>query len=131
MSCFQFLLPDCEKLQVILKNDILSKQGNCQVTYQINKIVNGRLSWKSASNAIWFLPAKNAWRIGSLNMIGGNRCGIFSLESEGYKTPDQVPNEKWKYVDNGWRNVQSGDVVINCVQGKAPSVSYIDSTGLP
>ena len=116
------MIPDCQKLQVILKNDVLSKQGHYQGTYQINKIVNGRLSWNSASKAIWYCPADNSWCIGPLNLIGSNRCVITSWDGEGDKTPYQVPNEKWEYSDNGWKNVPSGDVVINCVQGKAQSV---------
>ena len=116
------MIPDCQKLQVILKNDVLSKQGRYQGTYQINKIVNGRLSWKSAFNAIWYLPASYCWAFGSLDKIGGNLCGIISWSGEGVKTPDQVPNEKWIYLDDEWKSVPSGDVVINCVQGKVQIV---------
>ena len=112
------LVPDCQNLQVILKNDILGKQGNLQGVYQINEIVNGKLSWKSASNAIWFYPGNNTWCIGSLNFIGSGYCGITTWVDEGDKTPDQVPNEKWKYSYDGWKSVQSGDIIINSVQGK-------------
>ena len=118
------MIPDCQKLQVILKNDVLSKQGSHQGTYQINKIVNGRLSWKSVTNAIWYCPADNSWSIGSLDLIGSIHCGIALWAGEGVKTPDQVPDETWKYFADGgcFHPGLSGDVVINSVQGKAQSV---------
>ena len=103
---------------MILKNGALSKQGSRQGTYQINQIVNGKISWTSTSQAIWYLPAYNSWCIGQLDWLGDNICGITSWNGQGDKTPDKVPSEKWSYWDDGWKSTQSGDVVINCVSGR-------------
>ena len=78
--------------------------------YQISKTVNGKPSWKSGENAIWFLPVKNNWIIGYLNKLGKD-------DGEIYAWKDNI----WKYtVDDGrWITPSSSnDVIITCSTGK-------------
>ena len=104
---------------MILRNDVLSKQGVRQGYYHYNGIVNGRHSWKSADQAIWFIPEFKSWGIGPLDSIGKN--GIW-ITSSGNKDESlfNVPSNKWQYADldnNEWKEIKSGDISIICVKG--------------
>ena len=66
----QILVSECQNIQVILQNEVLSKHGLLDGSYQLDQIVNGRSSWISFSSAIWFIPEYNEWAIGSLEKIG-------------------------------------------------------------
>ena len=81
-----------------MKNNVLSRHSSKQGIYQIDEIVNGKRSWISATNAIWFIPEINDWGIGSLENIGATLCGIHSIGEQGDKNPSDIPNEEWKYL---------------------------------
>ena len=71
----QILVSECQNIQVILQNEILSKHEwleGLEGSYQLDQIVNGRSSWISVSSAIWFIPDYNEWAIGKLGSIGTN-----------------------------------------------------------
>ena len=72
----QILVSECQNIQVILQNEILSKNEWLEGSYQLDQIVNGRSSWTSVSSAIWFIPEYNNWAIGNLGSIGTNLCRI-------------------------------------------------------
>ena len=66
----QILVSECQNIQVILQNEVLSKHEWLEGSYQLDQIVNGRSSWISLSSAIWFIPEYNQWAIGNLEKIG-------------------------------------------------------------
>jgi len=104
---------DCPKLQVDLKNDVFSKQGNYQGTFEKHQIVNGRRSWKTATKAIWFISKVNKWAIGDLKNIGTTTATIASKADFGDRIDD--PSNEWDYWSGkAWQTIPSGDIIINC-----------------
>ena len=85
-----------------------------QGIYQKDKIVNGRISWKTDTKAIWF--EDGYWRIGTLENIGTQICSMHSYCDVDHKTPLDVPSDKWKYVK--WETVSSGDITLKLIRGK-------------
>ena len=77
-------------MQVILKNDILSKQGSLQGTYQKAQWVNRKSSWKTASKAVWFIPEHSTWAIGRLENIGTTYYEIAFTTSQGTKVETEA-----------------------------------------
>ena len=78
-------------------------------------IVNGKRSWISATQAIWFYPEFEDWAIGPLDNIGTNIQGITT--GGNYQDLFDVANDDWKYGDHdGWTDVNSGDIAINCAK---------------
>ena len=117
MSIKTIIISECPILKLILRNDVLSKQGGRQGYYHYNGIVNERDSWTSADQAIWFIPEFKAWGIGPLNGIGKNGIWITSNNNKN-EGLFNVPSNKWQYVDNGkWKDMKSGDISIKCVKG--------------
>ena len=111
---FHSLFSDCQYLQVDLKNDVLSKQILGQGTYESYKVINGRRSWKKASQAIWFVSRFSYWAIGNFDDIGTTKCGIASTRAY-YKIDD--PNNEWEYwnkEDVKWTAIPNGDIIMNC-----------------
>ena len=88
-----YFIPDCQAIELILKNEVLSKYGSLQGKYQINQIVNGKRSWKTATHAIWFVPEYNEWAIGLLDLIGTDNCIISSGQNQQWGLFD-VPSFK-------------------------------------
>jgi len=106
---------DCPRLQIDLKNDVLSKQGISQGNYEKHQIVNGRRSWKKATRAVWFVPEVNKWVIGDLKDIGTKTGRIASKVDFGDRI-DDASNEwdYWSSEDKKWQTAPSGDIIINC-----------------
>merc|ERR1711976_1147795 len=106
---------DCPRLQIDLKNDVLSKQGISQGNYEKHQIVNGRRSWKKATRAVWFVREVNKWVIGDLKDIGTKTGRIASKVDFGDRI-DDASNEwdYWSSEDKKWQTVPSGDIIINC-----------------
>ena len=86
----------CQFLQVTLAKGLPSQilHNNKQTTYQLSEEINGKSSWKSATQDIWYYPEWKKWLIGSIT-------GNFMINSVGdtvvYDCPQQVPKDKWKY----------------------------------
>ena len=72
-------------MQVILKNDILSKLRSFQGTYQKAQRVNRKSSWKTASKAVWFIPEHSTWVIGRLENFGTTYYEIAFPSNQGSK----------------------------------------------
>ena len=124
----QTSISECSTLKVELKNDVLSKQGSRQGIYEFNGIVNGRNSWKTSDQAIWYYPDFKDWAIGSLNDIGTGFRGITSVGNQDIEL-FKIPNNKWKYWDGEWKEIKSGDITINCVTGKTSCKKLLRPTG--
>ena len=48
----------------------MKKYNSVQGIYSVHQEVNGRISWKSKSQAIWSTPKSRLWAIGTLDNIG-------------------------------------------------------------
>ena len=44
---YRSLIPVCQEISVVLRNEVLSAQGGLQGVYHIGDIVNKKQSWKS------------------------------------------------------------------------------------
>ena len=99
---------------MILKNDVLSIQDSRVGLYKKGGIVNGKRSWTTDSQAIWFVPQFSDWAIGSLEKIGTKFRGITSSDDKDQSLFD-VPNDRWQYWDSEFKDIKDGDITIKCV----------------
>ena len=113
---YQSLISVCQNVEVVLRNKFLRAQGSRQGMYQLGEIVNGKQSWKSATDAIWFILGSKDWCIGPLSDIGTDSCGIASFADKD-QSLFNVANDDWRYSDDGWKVMNSGDIAINCDTG--------------
>ena len=82
--------------------------------YEISDPINGKPTWILGSQAIWYDSDYDKWRIGSLDSIGTNTCGITAKDD--YEGLDD-DNNVWKYYggpDIGWVWADENDISINC-----------------
>ena len=85
-----------------------SKKG----IYNVHKIVNGKMSWKSTkaegrNQAIWFDSKSDNWGIGALEKIGSNNFQIKAEAKCGENHPCDLANNCWLYLkSNGheWKD---------------------------
>ena len=106
----------CQTIKVSLSNEVLSKQASRQGVYQKSATVNGKPSWESTTQAIWYEPYYRKWAIGELSNIGTALRGIASAGREGgeYACPIEVPKNKWLYDYVDWQEIKEGDVLFEC-----------------
>ena len=96
-----------------LKNNAATLQGTLQGTFQSSSPVNGRPSWTSESQAIWYLPSYKEWAIGNLYNIGEAIRGITSQGKE-------IKQTSWKYWNgDGFVSPdEKNDIIVECIEGK-------------
>ena len=91
------------------------KQSSKQGTYEFSETINGKSTWKSATQAIWYYPRYKDWFIGSISKIGTTTAGIHSVADTDYDCPQQVPKDKWKFYDGTfWQTFSSNDINFHC-----------------
>ena len=101
----------CSTAIVTLKNGALTSQGSYQGMYQISDPINGKPSWISVSNAIWY-SLSFGWLIGTLDAIGEDLCLIYAADD--YGGLDDT-NNQWNYYDgSNWVSATSNEININC-----------------
>ena len=98
---------------MILKNDVLASKGSLQGIYGVYQTTNGRTSWKSGSNTIWYIPDYDDWAIGDLEDIGTETHEIYSYGDQGDRSPSDVPNEEWNQ-----------DIIVQCVNDKGKIILH-------
>ena len=117
----------CQTISVSMKNEPLSLEGSRQGTYQISNLVNGKPSWKSPSQGIWYIPLFERWVIGSSAEIGTAATqGIFS-EAEvkisvrkfalpyDYEVSCEYYNGNWSNLEKEkWLVADKNDLIVNC-----------------
>ena len=127
---FSFIESQCGSISVKLKNNAATLQGARQGTFQSSSPVNGRPSWTSESQAIWYLPSYKEWAIGNLYNIGEAIRGITSQgkeikqthgttwgNSEAYDPQDVLSWQYWngdEFVSPDEKN----DIIVECIEGK-------------
>ena len=98
-----------------MANEAKAKQRDKQGTYELSEAINGKSSWKSATQAIWYYPEYKDWGIGALSDIGTHDRGITSIGDGKYDCPQQVPKDHWKYFDGSeWQQARSYDASFQC-----------------
>ena len=105
----------CEMITVTLENALIvqaSKEG----IYHNSSMVNGKASWTSTSQAIWYSQAY--WFIGHLDNIGSIVAGIYC--DYGSECPFDLPSEMWYYYDNGWTRAEANEIKVDCLKGNFP-----------
>ena len=102
-----------------MANEALVHQSDRQGIYQLSQEINGKPSWKSGTQAIWYYPEYKDWAIGSLSDIGTSIRGITSIGDGEYDCPQQVPKDKWKYYEGSdWQKAGSNDISFQCTGKK-------------
>ena len=103
-------------MRVTLKNNALESQNSRQGIFKPSSTVNGRPSWTSVSQAIWYVQSYKKWQIGVLGDIGTKSCGIISEEADELVDPQNILS--WKYFSGKWTYPDDkNDIIverINC-----------------
>ena len=117
--CYNYILDcaHCETIVVAFKNNDFMAQWAywpLKGIYQKSSTINGRESWISEFNAIWYF--EEYLIIGLLKYIGTNLGGMYS--NYGNTCPFYVQSEKWLYSDiNVWTSAVTNEISISCLNG--------------
>ena len=111
-----------------MKNNAATIQGTRQGIFQSSSPVNGRPSWTSESQAIWYVPSIKEWAIGNLEDIGLRISGITSQgkeikvgggtsfgNSEAYDPQDVLSWNYWN-VDEFVSPDEKNDIIVECIE---------------
>ena len=80
--------------------------------YHISDPIDGKPSWTSVSNAIWYKLEYDAWALTPLEAIGGSNADIYA--NDFYGGLDDT-NNQWYYWDgSNWIPASANDIFINC-----------------
>ena len=110
----------CNQVRVKLRNGALQAQSSRQGVYERSGLVNGKTSWISDSQAIWYVSELNFWCIGTLDVIGTAFCGISStigINEDFSNCFYDVEKQHWEYhaYEGGWINAGPLDVNVTCL----------------
>ena len=104
----------CKAITITLENNADAAQGSKKGIYHISSIVNGKPSWTSTSNAIWY--TQGHWLLGPLEFIGQFLGSIYS--SFGSQCPYDLPSEMWFYWNGyGWLSAEADEINVDCSEG--------------
>jgi len=114
----------CSKISVTLTNGAWQAQSSRQGTYGRSALVNGKPSWTTDSQAIWYVPESKFWCIGALTAIGTDFCGVSSaigINDHFLNCVYGVPKNFWEFHAsvNGWTIAGPNDVKVNCLNEEA------------
>ena len=83
-GCFKsiIIISVCSTATVSLKNEISVAKKEFAGDYRISDTVNGKPSWKSGKNGIWYVGQDfpNSWRIGYWSKLGGKDGEIYAKD---------------------------------------------------
>ena len=106
----------CETITITLENNTQAAQGHNQGIYHNSSMVNGKPSWTSISQAIWYNQQWNSWCVGNLDYIGLSIAGMKS--DDGKQCPFDLQSEMWFYWDgNVWTSAGVGEITVACMNG--------------
>ena len=103
----------CERITISLDYAAAIYQGSFSGTYIKSSMVNGKESWTSSNNGIWF--ALEYWIISDLDYIGTDWAGIYS--NFGNRCPFDLSSEHWRYHHplNGWIDAAPDNINVECL----------------
>ena len=110
----------CQNIIVVLKNKTLEAQSRIQDTYQLSGLVNGKASWISKHQAIWYIPEIKDWKFGDLEDLGNNIPRIKSTGDQGSENfPYEIASDQFWYHDyDGWQKSVAKDISVDCIDSK-------------
>ena len=121
----------CQNISVVLKNKAFEAQPQTQDAYRRSGWVNGKASWISEYQAIWYFPDNKEWSVGDLVNLGTWDRRISSSGDEwADKLPYEIPSDKFWYSDDGWKKPGANDIIIDCIDGKGNFFDSICSSQL-
>ena len=109
---YQIIAGHCQSLRVILKNNALALHELKPGTYDLSSPINGKPSWTSESQAIWFILQWNQWAIGPIDSLGTTSRGIRS--SQYSKDPQNVVSWDYNDIESGWWSAEN-DILVECI----------------
>ena len=103
-----------------MKNKTLEAQSRIQDTYQLSGLVNGKASWISKHQAIWYIPEMKDWIFGDLEDLGNNIPRIKSTGDQGSENfPYEIASDQFWYHDyDGWQKSVAKDISVDCIDNK-------------
>ena len=109
----EYCCSTCETINISLKNAAATAHGSFSGTYIKSSMVNGKESWISSRNGIWFTP--EYWIISHLDYIGTNMASIYS--NFGNRCPYDLSSEHWRYYHplNGWIDAAPNNINVECL----------------
>ena len=108
---YQIIASHCQSLRVILKNNVLALHKLKPGTYNLSSTINGKPSWTSESQAIWFIPQWNQWAIGPIGNLGTTFRGMRS--SQYNKDPQNVVFWEYNVKKSDWSS-GGNDIIVEC-----------------
>ena len=106
----------CKLVTVTMENNALSAQGSREGIYHNFSLVNGKPSWTSKLNAIWYDFQYDDWRIGPIEWIGTDTAGLRSESAN--DCPFHIPAEHWWYVyGSSWISAGQNEITLECLIG--------------
>ena len=109
----------CETITITLENNAQAAQGSREGIYHNSSMVNGKPSWISTSQAIWYDQDYDNWKVGYLDTIGTSVGGIYSDSANG--CPFDMASVEWYYwYNNVWTNAGPNEIKLQCLKGNFP-----------
>ena len=109
----------CEAITITLENNAQAAQGSREGIYHNSSMVNGKPSWTSTFQAIWYDQDYDNWKVGSLDDIRTSTGGMKSDSANG--CPFDMASEEWYYWYNGVRtNAGPNEIKLECLKGNFP-----------
>ena len=109
----------CETITITLENNAQAAQGSREGIYHNSSLVNGKPSWTSTSQAIWYNQDYDNWNVGSLDDIGTSTGGMKSDSANG--CPFDIASEEWNYWYNDvWTSAGPNEIKLQCLKGNFP-----------
>ena len=103
----------CETVTIALDNNAKVAQGSREGIYHNSSMVNGKPSWTSTNQAIWYDQQFDNWIVGPLNNIGSSTAGIISDDAS--QCPFNLLSEMWIFWDgNSWTRAGLNDINVDC-----------------
>ena len=111
-----------------MKNNVLGSHNGKPGTYKLSSTINGKPSWITESQAIWFIPQWNQWAIGPLDSLGTTFRGIRSDQFA--KGPQNVVVWAYNVKNKGWWPANN-DIIVECIctKLKVSGDTFADCTG--
>ena len=114
-----------------MKNVLLESQGKRSGSYEKSMEVNGKPSWVSNNQAIWWISEFNEWAIGDLTSLGTDIRGITAVTDDKTKfgLPEN-PTHTWKY----WNGasfatvLDVNDISVECVDEEITTTTMPTTT---
>jgi hypothetical protein len=119
----------CETITITLENNAQAAQGSREGIYHNSSMVNGKPSWTSTSQAIWYDQDYDNWKVGSLDDIGTSMVGMKSDSANG--CPFDKGSEEWNYWYNDvWTSAGPNEIKLDCLKGNFPRYQSLIQTNL-